>query len=968
MMRKPDEKKYDICVITSANEYQAIGYRERIRIKKENGELPKETEFIVISDPDGKRIGSGGSTIYVLYKLIERYTHLESNKKFNSIRDILFQKRILILHSGGDSKRLPAYSATGKIFFPLPLESFSIVDDKKQNRGFITVFDVLLNNLMKLPYTESGQLVVASGDVLLSFDTSEVKFNDCGITGIAYLGSANVASGHGVYIPDQAESDQNLRLVANFLQKPSYEQLIQNKALDESNRAFIDTGILHFSIDALEKIVSASGVLIDNGKLSFEEGSLCERLIKGQVCFDIYKEIPYMLLNYDLATLGFQELKFFANSLNNITFFVCLLSYCDFFHIGTSKQLLRNFHTINHTASMYGFRNFSRSKIKNPNEIKNIFIYNSLIESSSIKSGRSSFIEGCYIKGGLDLSGENIITGITEDVGEIRLKNGICISCIPVIKPEVGWVTIIYGVNDNFGLSMDDSFVTFLNKPLADWIKENNINESDLWSGKISYNLWNAQLFPFSIDISESVKTALDISDGNFDNWKKSDRMSMEEIINAVDYKRFLDNYTELGKKVNLERLSELLIPKSELSSEEILSWCKDPRDYRKAEEQVLSITNKTDNILYKARLYKLLSNIVRKSLLLKIYENPKSERVGYYEEIAYNLVLSAIKKGLESVDIAFEKFEPAIKIRSDEVVWVCASTRLDFAGGWSDTPPYCLEYGGSVLNASVNLNGQYPIQVIGKLYKEPCIRINSIDLGESVTITDIQKMLSYKDPSDWTSLPKAAFTTIGIISEGIDIDLQEFLKKLGAGIDLTLFSAVPSGSGLGTSSILGSAIIACLSRIFGQELTSDELFNYTLYMEQLMTTGGGWQDQIGGVIGGVKLIQTEPGLFQVPKISWTDLKVKSNMNLSDRFLLYYTGYRRMAKNILRNIVGKYLDRDETTIKTIGQLKEKSYEMKLALDHRDIDTFGKMINEVWELNKILDPGTSNDDIESIIDK
>jgi galactokinase/mevalonate kinase-like predicted kinase len=138
--------------------------------------------------------------------------------------------------------------------------------------------------------------------------------------------------------------------------------------------------------------------------------------------------------------------------------------------------------------------------------------------------------------------------------------------------------------------------------------------------------------------------------------------------------------------------------------------------------------------------------------------------------------------------------------------------------------------------------------------------------------------------------------------------------------------------------------------------------------MEQLMTTGGGWQDQIGGVVGGVKHITTEPGLFQVPRISWTDLRIRPNMDLSERFLLYYTGLRRMAKNILRNIVGKYLDRDTVTLKTISQLREKSFEMKWELDHRNIDAFGKKIAEVWELNKTLDPGTSNEEIEAILSK
>ena len=75
-----------------------------------------------------------------------------------------------------------------------------------------------------------------------------------------------------------------------------------------------------------------------------------------------------------------------------------------------------------------------------------------------------------------------------------------------------------------------------------------------------------------------------------------------------------------------------------------------------------------------------------------------------------------------------------------------------------------------------------------------------------------------------------------------------------------------------------------------------------------------------------------------------------------------------MAKNILRNIVGKYLDRDAVTLKTINRLREKSYEMKEELDHRNIDAFGLKINEIWELNKTLDPGTSNEDMESILQR
>lgn len=203
-----------------------------------------------------------------------------------------------------------------------------------------------------------------------------------------------------------------------------------------------------------------------------------------------------------------------------------------------------------------------------------------------------------------------------------------------------------------------------------------------------------------------------------------------------------------------------------------------------------------------------------------------------------------------------------------------------------------------------------------------------------------------------------------GILSKESQGRLDKMLQEMGGGIDLTLFSAIPSGSGLGTSSILGSAIIMCIARMFGEHLPQNEIFQRTLYLEQLMTTSGGWQDQIGGVVGGVKLIQTSPGMDQTPRLSWTNITYPG-FDLSERCLLYYTGYRRMAKNILQQIVGRYLERNTTTLKCISQLKKLSVQMKEHLDHRDIDRFGDCVAQVWELNKRLDEGSTTEHIEAL---
>ena len=104
-------KAYDICVITAANEHQAQGYREQLQWRKNRDTLPEETEFLVIADPRGKRIGSGGSTIYALYKLLEHFCHTESSIQCrvsniqHSPYELFKGKRILILHPGIASER-----------------------------------------------------------------------------------------------------------------------------------------------------------------------------------------------------------------------------------------------------------------------------------------------------------------------------------------------------------------------------------------------------------------------------------------------------------------------------------------------------------------------------------------------------------------------------------------------------------------------------------------------------------------------------------------------------------------------------------------------------------------------------------------------------------------------------------------------------------------------------------------------
>jgi galactokinase/mevalonate kinase-like predicted kinase len=193
-------------------------------------------------------------------------------------------------------------------------------------------------------------------------------------------------------------------------------------------------------------------------------------------------------------------------------------------------------------------------------------------------------------------------------------------------------------------------------------------------------------------------------------------------------------------------------------------------------------------------------------------------------------------------------------------------------------------------------------------------------------------------------------------------------LEQFGGGIELTTLAAIPKGSGLGTSSIMGAVILAVIHRVMGRTLTQKELFHAVLRLEQSLTTGGGWQDQIGGAIGGTKIISTEPGLIPDAKIHYLPADVLDPKVNNGQTLLYYTGITRLAKGILGQVVGRYLDRNRRTLSTLRQIHELAPQVGEALSRKDIQAFGQLVDVAWQLNKQLDPNSTNDQVETLLSR
>ena len=190
-------------------------------------------------------------------------------------------------------------------------------------------------------------------------------------------------------------------------------------------------------------------------------------------------------------------------------------------------------------------------------------------------------------------------------------------------------------------------------------------------------------------------------------------------------------------------------------------------------------------------------------------------------------------------------------------------------------------------------------------------------------------------------------------------------LRRFGGGIELTTLAAIPSGSGLGTSSIMGAVLLSIIGRMVGRPLTSRELFHSVLKLEQELTTGGGWQDQIGGVVEGVKMIEADKGLVPDPRIHFVPADLLDPATNGGRTLLYYTGLRRLAKNILHEVVGRYLDRDRSAMETLRRLHAFPPLMAEAMAMRDMGKFGELIDLAWRLNVDLDPDHSTPTIKGL---
>ncbi len=227
-LNKENYPKWDYVVLTASNESQAETYREQIRLRLDGGFLPASTHYAVLPDPDGKRVGSGGATLNVMRYIAKH----RGSADFTGLK-------ILCIHSGGDSKRVPQYSACGKLFSPVPRE---LPDGRRS-----TLFDEFIIGMTGVPVRIAGGMLVCSGDVLLLFNPLQLDFYGCGAAALSIKENVSTGKNHGVFLRD---ADGN---VGRFLHKQTVETLTEAGAVDARGNVDIDTNTIIFDSTLLSR-------------------------------------------------------------------------------------------------------------------------------------------------------------------------------------------------------------------------------------------------------------------------------------------------------------------------------------------------------------------------------------------------------------------------------------------------------------------------------------------------------------------------------------------------------------------------------------------------------------------------------------------------------------------------------------------------------------------------------------------
>ncbi len=858
-------------------------------------------EWFCTSDPVGVKLGSGGGTTWLLEECrratvpdAEFNTWLESDKR-------------ILLHAGGQSRRLPGYAPSGKILTPIPV--FRWERGQRLSQNLLSLQLPLYERIMeKAP--GSLHTLIASGDVYIRAGKPLQQIPEADVVCYGLWVDPNLAKNHGVFVLDRKRPDE----LDFMLQKPTVEELGR---LMQTHFFLMDIGIWLLSHKAVKLLMKRS-----------KEG-------KALKYYDLYSD-------FGCALGGNPRIE--DTELKELKVAVLPLPGGEFYHYGTSRELISS------TVAVQNLVNDQRMIInKRIKPHPAMFVQNAEVKYRLSAANPEVWIENSYVGDKWTLSNKNIVTGVPVNDWELSLPPGVCVDVVPYREKE--YIARPYGFNDAFKGKVTAEETFFMGRPVTEWLTERGIDAAAV---ECTDDLQAARLFPVCPTVEELGKVLRwMIGDAEYregkEIWMNSERLSADEISAYANLKRLYEQRAAF-RKTDWSKLA--------VNYEKSVFYQLNLKDAAKefAENRLELPDPLPDSAPVMTRIH---DHMFRACVLEMKGKDAKSEE---------NKAFGLLREGL-TASILGQKQSPRLAVYSDQIVWGRSPVRIDLAGGWTDTPPYCLYAGGNVVNMAIELNGQPPLQVYVKPCKDYKIILRSIDLGAIEIISSYEQLEDFNKVGSPFSIPKAALALAGFspeLQEEHYPTLEEQLKAFGSGIEVTLLAAIPAGSGLGTSSILASTVLGAISDFCGLRWDKNEICRRTLVLEQMLTTGGGWQDQYGGVLHGVKLLQTQAQFDQSPLVRWLPDFLFTNPEYQKCHLLYYTGITRTAKGILAEIVKGMFLNDSCRLSILADMKAHALDLYESIQCGNFREMAQLVGKSWCQNMRLDAGTNPPEVEAII--
>ena len=944
---------WDFVILTAANEKQAQGYRQELALAERavgptGAFFPAIQRTLVVADPPGRRAGSGGATLAALRAL---------TSNFSLTSDDLRRMRILLIHSGGASQRLPAYSSLGKIFAPLPL--------LRPDGQIATLFDHLYVTLAGLPERLGPGMLVLAGDVFLLFDHRHVSPPPTGITAISMRVDAEMGREHGVFVIDPKGQ------VTHTLQKVGIEAMAAAGATDAAGKVLIDTGLLFFDADRTALMADLAGC--DNGRRKSRRG-LHER---HAVQIDLYEDMTGALARGTSREnfLAPPELRPMRRelwaALREVPFQATELDG-QFLHLGTTRQF---------RDAMVG---------RNPSPAAELFqrnvlaasawdigperrVYHSVLRAGPEGGGtlgRGSVVEHSILCASSRIGQGCVVSQVIAESTPIDLPDELLLFQVPVRGDDgkLVFVQVACGVNDDFKGQYAQGRSTYLNRAFDRWLERCGIRPDEVWpdvpAGQRS--LWTARLFVAtrSRDAAAAALAVVrdKVSRSAVAGWRRSPRYSMAMVLEQADPASLIAHREVVSAALQTADLIDSVHHGEDRPVESVIGRYTTPAAYEEAQrllEEASSADPGSDSkiALGQARLTWHAAQLLQRP----DHPNPATARSGIEPLMrkAFAKVAQASEIGHRTIHAAARA--PANLSRRIEVT-AAAPVRLDLAGGWSDTPPYCFERGGHVVNVAIDLDGRPPVRAVVRTLDEPKLVLESHDLGKSLVVSRASARPAELDVTDPFALHKVALSLTGLLPVDHH-DLSRHLRALGGGLHVTTEARVPKGSGLGTSSILAATLLAALHATCRRRISTAALVEQTLVLEQRLGTGGGWQDQVPGIVGGVVSTTTAPGVPQKPRIESLKLSDAQHRAIEERLVVYYSGRQRLARDILRRVMGRWLAREPAMQVLTDSLKTSAIRLRDALLKSRWTAAAEQIGRYWQIKKELYPGSTTPAID-----